>query len=723
MKEIMKKALLLISSSVLLSGSITPVFTASAETVDSQEVEENNMESTENQNEDVENKASEEVEDIEGLNEEEETIGENVQQNSEKESDEEESEIDGNETSEDVDTDESNTDTQENDEVGLFFEIDKDNFDTIDTSFQDFLNAFEELSEKEAVDNIDEFQLFIDDENKIHSTYEEFFPGELGANQNEGLIELLRHIRFSDEYTTEDPYIFDEDPTEMFQSPASAQSVQETTVERIGGGDRVDVSINVSKRGWNQSDTVVIVNGFKFTDALSGTPLAAHYNAPMLLVDGSTIKQTMLNEINRLGASNVIILGGTASVSNQISNNLESNDLSVRRIAGNNRYDTSRMIADELISLRGASTAHLVNGDAYADAVSISSVAGRYKQPIVLTRSNQLHPEAARIANQVKDWRIIGGTASVSSNTENQLNRMVNNTTRLSGQNRYEVNKRVLNHWGISGSKVYVGHGTAFADILAGSVMASRENTGVLLVSENNSDISTAQEYSRNRNLNHFILLGGENTLGSKIVDAFRNLEQKLVYIDPGHGGSDSGATYNGVREKDLNMQIARRLRDQLNATGHYNVVMSRDGEEYLTLAQRANDANNQNADIFISIHHNAMGGVNAGQARGIETFVHHPTYPGQVPRSQLRTNIPRIRESAALADRVHAQVINRTGLRNRGVKGLNLGVLRQTNMPAALVEYGFMDNPNDLSIIRQTQFQSNAASATKDGINQYFGF
>src|SRR5699024_10006919 len=130
------------------------------------------------------------------------------------------------------------------------------------------------------------------------------------------------------------------------------------------------------------------------------------------------------------------------------SKKLSNQGLDVRRIAGQNRYDTSRKIAEELISLRGPSTAHLVNGDAYADAVSISSVAGRYKQPILLTRANELHPEVTLLTNQVKDWRIIGGTKSISTNTEHQLKSRVNKATRISGKNRYEVNKRVLNHWG-----------------------------------------------------------------------------------------------------------------------------------------------------------------------------------------------------------------------------------------------------------------------------------
>lgn len=297
-----------------------------------------------------------------------------------------------------------------------------------------------------------------------------------------------------------------------------------TSVERITGRNRMRVAENISRRGWNSSSTVVIANGYQFTDALSGSPLAAYHEAPMLLVDNNGISSDTLEEITRLNASNAIILGGPASVPESVEATLQERGLEVNRIGGQNRYDTSRMIAEELIELRGPSTAHLVNGDAYADAVSISSVAGRYRQPILLTRENELHPEVVSLTDQLSDWRIIGGPNSISTNTENQLSSNVDRATRLTGQDRYEVNQRVLNHWGIQGDHLYVGSGDAFADILTGSVLAARENTGVLLASNHSNHLGRAESYARNRGIENFFLLGGEQTLNANVKSTFEQL-------------------------------------------------------------------------------------------------------------------------------------------------------------------------------------------------------
>jgi flagellum-specific peptidoglycan hydrolase FlgJ len=319
--------------------------------------------------------------------------------------------------------------------------------------------------------------------------------------------------------------------SQMQNTMASTSSSVLTSVERIEGQNRLRVAENISRRGWSRSQTVVIANGFEFTDALSGSPLAAHYNAPMLLVDHNGISSETLAEIARLNATQAIILGGTASVPQSVESALSQRGISVQRIGGQNRYDTSRMIAEELISLRGHSTAHLVNGYAFADAVSISSVAGRYKQPILLTPANELHPEVRKIAEIVKDWRIIGGPNSISQNTEAQLSRLADRATRLSGQDRYEVNQRVLNNWGIQSNHLYIGSGEAFADVLAGSVLAASENTGVLLASNHLNTLQRSERYARNRGIESFFLLGGERTLNPQVKSTFEQLYRTVERV------------------------------------------------------------------------------------------------------------------------------------------------------------------------------------------------
>ncbi|WP_192983054.1 N-acetylmuramoyl-L-alanine amidase [Marinilactibacillus psychrotolerans] len=610
----------------------------------------------------------------------------------------------------------------------VFVEGKEDSSYDMQTSFKEFLSSYTNLSEDEILANIDAFQLYIDDEKTVHSVIEVLNPSEFGANLNQDLIKTLQQIRI-DNTINQEPTASIEDLLTNYsqESVTTSSSIRQTTVERVSGNNRQRVAENVSKRGWSSSSTVFIANGYKFTDALSGLPLAAHFNAPMLLVNDKKIDSETLTEISRLRAKNIVVLGGPDSVSENIIKTLKNKGLSVRRIAGQNRYDTSAKIAQELISLRGASTAHLVNGEAFADAISISTVAGRYKQPILLTEANRLNSEVQKLTSQIKDWRIIGGMNSISTKTEGELKNKVNRATRISGEDRYEVNKKVLNHWGFDTSRLYVGSGESFADVLTGSVLAAKQGTGVLLLSNHSTDINNAKSYSKNKGLDRFIILGGANTLSNKVVDGFKNLyvpDKKVVYIDAGHGGTDTGAVYKGLAEKDLNIAIARNLKSELDATGKFEVVMSRTNDKTLSLANRTNEANSKKADIFVSIHHNAMGGTSAGTARGIETFIHHRVASGfgqETNRNNFKTSDPRIKNSLRMADKIHPRVVSVSGLRNRGIKGNNFHVLRESNMPAVLVEYGFMDNPIEFSIIKRIQYQQAVAKATKDGIQNYF--
>src|SRR5699024_525727 len=101
-----------------------------------------------------------------------------------------------------------------------------------------------------------------------------------------------------------------------------------------------------------------------------------------------------------------------------------------------------------------------------------------------------------------------------------------------------------------------------------------------------------------------------------------------------------------------------------------YIVIMSRTNDKYLDLTERAYEANDLNADIFISVHHNSMGG--SGGARGIETFIHHTVASGfgqENNRNNFKMDDPRIRESVKLADEIHSNLISATGMYDRGVK------------------------------------------------------
>lgn len=197
-------------------------------------------------------------------------------------------------------------------------------------------------------------------------------------------------------------------------------------------------------------------------------------------------------------------------------------------------------------------------------------------------------------------------------------------------------------------------------------------------------------------------------------------LTSKTVFIDVGHGGSDPGAQYYGVNEKDINLQVSNKLKQKLEQAG-YTVIMPRSSDIHIDYkTERSKMANASNADIFVSVHHNAMPG-NAG-VNGIETFYYKydPDYPSKI-NGAMHNDPTRVLKSAALANEIHKALINSTAAYNRGVRRNSFAVLRETNIPAVLLELGFMSNQNELNKLTTSSYQEVLSSAVKAGIDAYF--
>lgn len=173
------------------------------------------------------------------------------------------------------------------------------------------------------------------------------------------------------------------------------------------------------------------------------------------------------------------------------------------------------------------------------------------------------------------------------------------------------------------------------------------------------------------------------------------------IVIDPGHGGSDPGAVANGLKEKDITLDISLKL---YNLLKKYDVqtILTRTDDRDVTLTQRANIANTENADFFISIH------INAGGGTGFESFRH--------PNASDRTT--------SIQTIIHREVANffkSKGFADRGIKTANYAVLRETKMPAVLLENLFIDNTRDAAFLREETNRQDIAQAICNGIVQAF--
>jgi len=175
------------------------------------------------------------------------------------------------------------------------------------------------------------------------------------------------------------------------------------------------------------------------------------------------------------------------------------------------------------------------------------------------------------------------------------------------------------------------------------------------------------------------------------------------ICVDAGHGGKDPGATNGNVYEKNINLQIAKKLEAKLIETGLYDVYMTRTTDVYEDPYTKAQEANKYGADYFISIHCNSAA---MSSANGVETLA----YLGST-------------SSTNLAKAVQTELVAATKLRDRGIKFNNkLTVLNSTSMPAILVETAFINNPKEVINLQSTAFQNDVASAIVRGLNAYLG-
>lgn len=191
---------------------------------------------------------------------------------------------------------------------------------------------------------------------------------------------------------------------------------------------------------------------------------------------------------------------------------------------------------------------------------------------------------------------------------------------------------------------------------------------------------------------------------------ALSNVKNKIITIDPGHGGSDSGAVGpNRYTEKEGAFAISQKVASILNQSGA-KVVMTRDSDVDVygpnasarnELQARVDVGNNANSDIFVSIHCNAF--VNPA-ANGTQTFYYGSSYQGQ-----------------RLAQSIQEKMIEANGLRDRGISTCNFYVVKHSYMPAVLIETAFITNYDEEALLSDDEWQTTMAKAIAEGINEYF--
>jgi N-acetylmuramoyl-L-alanine amidase len=196
-----------------------------------------------------------------------------------------------------------------------------------------------------------------------------------------------------------------------------------------------------------------------------------------------------------------------------------------------------------------------------------------------------------------------------------------------------------------------------------------------------------------------------------------------IIVIDPGHGGKDNGAQGRIYREKDINLQVARRLKDVLRAKG-YIALLTRDKDFFIELDERPGKASAMKADLFISIHSNSAGrGVSA--INGVETYCLTPegapsTADAKAKNANRERGNAHNKNNYLLAYDVQRSILRNTGAADRGVKHARFAVLKDAPCPAILVETGFMSNLSEERNLGTGAYQDKLAFGIAEGIIAY---
>lgn len=299
------------------------------------------------------------------------------------------------------------------------------------------------------------------------------------------------------------------------------KAVENKKIERVSGSNRIETAVAVSKKAYDKADSVIVVNAMVYADSLIASSLSGMYDAPILLVNKDAIPQQVHAEIQRLGATKAILVGGTNVLSKTIESALQVKD--IQRYAGSDRYETAKVVADAVAKKGEVKEVLIARGDNFPDALAVSAQAQRDVTPILLTPTASLHTTASTFlkANQVKNVTIAGGDAAVGVEAQNAIRGIADNVVRFPGADRYLTALGEAIH-NFKGSKtVVIATGEDFPDALAGAALAGELDAPIVLNPKANL-YDQVKRYIDDYGIEKVYILGGENAIANSVSDGLK---------------------------------------------------------------------------------------------------------------------------------------------------------------------------------------------------------
>lgn len=283
--------------------------------------------------------------------------------------------------------------------------------------------------------------------------------------------------------------------------------------KRIQGVGRIETAVEASKEYFRFADAVVIASKDNFADALSAAPLASMNHAPILLTGSDSLPSVVTNEILRLEAKHVIIVGGERSISKTIADAITRQGMRVSRYGGADRYETSLAVAKEVArqSLVG-SMAVLVDGTKFPDALASSYIATEKEIPILLTKPDDLPNIVLDYLVNTKNEivYVVGGPKSVSEEIVKKIENLefTDHVTRLAGEDRYQTALKVAGSFAKDAQVAFVADGRNYVDALVAGAITRKVGAPILLVDEKFAE-KGVDEYIEKSSISYLHVIGG----------------------------------------------------------------------------------------------------------------------------------------------------------------------------------------------------------------------
>ena len=291
------------------------------------------------------------------------------------------------------------------------------------------------------------------------------------------------------------------------------QQEKSQQVTRISGKDRIQTSVEISKSGYTTSENVVLASGFNFADALSAGQLASALNAPLLLSSQNKLDSQTKNEIERLKAKKVYVVGGDNAISKTgVDTTLKSENINVTRLEGQDRYSTSQKVMEKTKEIINPEYLLIASGKNFPDALAATSFFVNHKSVMVLSDGNS-YPKSdlQEIA--------IGGV--------NQLPLKGFKGRRVSGKDRYETALKIAKISFDKNNNAILASGQVFADSLS-AVSLTKKHSAPIILTQSNYLTENAKKYLNGKNV---FIVGGEKTVVKDIMTRKNLLLKKKIRI------------------------------------------------------------------------------------------------------------------------------------------------------------------------------------------------